>query len=401
MATHSLRLNATGWIGLGAMGHPMALNLFTKTYIAHQQGASSGNSIRFFICEQDDSKADAFVRELKARGGMDLADRVMRVGSGREMALAASRIFTMLPSTPQVETVYLDPSHGILAGLRQLPKDTLALTPRSSRTVDSLNEAEGVEKECIVPTSPDSSPSTASSSTVVPHTLLVDQTTLDPTVSLQVSSVIHQETSRKALMLDAPVSGGTVAAQKGDLTIMFGSPSDTATLLATPLLQRMARVNGVIECGKSAAGVGVKVCNNLVLACNQIALAEGLALGQSLGIDPSLLTGVINSSSGSSWSSRTNPPVKEIPNTPASRDYSGGFQTRLMLKDVSLALSAAHKHDLPTPLTWASQSIYESVCQEGDGSWAGKDFSVVYEWIQKKQREGVETGWKGDTGANL
>lgn len=100
-------------------------------------------------------------------------------------------------------------------------------------------------------------------------------------------------------------------------------------------------------------------------------------MGRSLNIDIALLQSVINTSSGSSWSSRVNPPISSIPGTPASRGYSGGFQTRLMLKDVNLALQAAHKHNLATPLTSASKSIYEAVCSDGDGQWASKDFSWV------------------------
>ena len=84
---------------------------------------------------------------------------------------------------------------------------------------------------------------------------------------------------------------------------------------------------------------------SLILAINQIGLAEGLSLGRSLGIDPLLLHNVINASSGEetipvrrlnnlghSWSSRVNSPLPEVPNSPGSRSYIGGFQTRLMLK---------------------------------------------------------------------
>lgn len=90
---------------------------------------------------------------------------------------------------------------------------------------------------------------------------------------------------------------------------MFGSPSEIASGHAIPLLQRMAREGGAIPCGRNGTGVGVKVCNkcvcrlevadeSLILAVNQIALAEGVALGKSLGIDPVLLHNVVNSSSG-------------------------------------------------------------------------------------------------------
>jgi hypothetical protein len=57
---------------------------------------------------------------------------------------------------------------------------------------------------------------------------------------------------------------GTTAATSGNLTIMFGSPSDLASGHAVPLLQRMAREGGVIPCGRNGTGVGVKVCNKYI-----------------------------------------------------------------------------------------------------------------------------------------
>ncbi|KAK4688905.1 hypothetical protein P7C73_g1205, partial [Tremellales sp. Uapishka_1] len=353
------RATSIGWIGLGAMGHPMATNLFLKTHAHQQTNSAAERTSKFLFCEKDDARAELFCEGLREKGGVELYSMVERVGSGKEMSLAASKIITMLPSTPQVEAVYLDPDSGILAGMTKLfPK----LTSRHESGT--------------------------------PHTLLIDQTTLDPTKAIEIAERVHQTTQYGALMLDAPVSGGTSAAASGLLTIMFGSPSPLATSLALPLLRRMARENGVIDCGKNGLGVGVKVCNNLILAINQIALAEGLALGRSLGIDPLLLHDIINSSSGQSWSSKVNSPLTEVATSPGSRGYSGGFQSRLMLKDVGLALHAAHKFSLPTPLTWAASSVYDSVCKEGDGAMASKDFSIVYEWLKKKQEEGVEVGWK-------
>jgi 3-hydroxyisobutyrate dehydrogenase-like beta-hydroxyacid dehydrogenase len=89
--------------------------------------------------------------------------------------------------------------------------------------------------------------------------------------------------------------------------------------------------------------------SSLVLAVNQIALSEGLALGKSLGLDPTLMHNIFNTSSGESppsavtltppaqsWSSKVNSPLAEVEGSPGSRGYTGGFQTRLMLKVSSL-----------------------------------------------------------------
>ncbi|WVQ62314.1 uncharacterized protein L199_000453 [Kwoniella botswanensis] len=401
------RASTIGWIGLGAMGHPMALNLFTKTYLA-SQNSSSSSAPGYMICEQDDVRVSSFLSKLRERGGGELAGKVERVENGREMSKMASRILTMLPSTPQVESVYLDSANGILSGLQTLSKDEPPLLPLA--TSDQNEGIEQLSSSATISPGPSTpspvvppldssttiSPTTSSQRESSPHTLLIDCTTLSPVSAANIAKNIHESTSGKVVMLDAPVSGGTVAAKKGELTIMFGSPSNEATELALPLLQTMAGRDRIVYCGENGKGVGVKVCNNLILAINQIALAEGLALGNSLGIDPILLHNVINTSSGQSWSSRVNTPLEEISGSPGERGYDGGFQTRLMLKDAGLALESAAALDLPIPMTWAAKSIYEAVCREGKGEWSTKDFSVVYEWIKKKQLEGVERGWKAD-----
>jgi 3-hydroxyisobutyrate dehydrogenase len=112
------------------------------------------------------------------------------------MALGASKIMTMLPSTPHVESVYLDPSSGILAGI---PSQAAPLTPEHL-SLAFEPEADG----------PDSDEPTAGSDTSVSqaHTLLIDGTTLDPIAAVGVARRVHEDTGGGALMLDAPVSGG-------------------------------------------------------------------------------------------------------------------------------------------------------------------------------------------------
>ena len=106
----------------------------------------------------------------------------------------------MLPSTPQVEAVYLHEESGILAGLRGLPADIPALEPISKGEVNgSLSKPPKVEPIDTQPVPQD------------PHTILIDQTTLDPTAAVAVATRIRDETGGRALMLDAPVSGGASA----------------------------------------------------------------------------------------------------------------------------------------------------------------------------------------------
>lgn len=151
---------------------------------------------------------------LKQKGGSELASSVERTSSPRECVLLspkvrleltvrlaqhAGRIVTMLPSTPQVEAVYLNEETGILAGLIGLPVDTPALEPVSAAEVDGL-----------VSKPPQTSSTDSTPLPKDPHTILIDQTTLDPTAAVSVAARIRDETGGRALMLDAPVSGGTL-----------------------------------------------------------------------------------------------------------------------------------------------------------------------------------------------
>jgi 3-hydroxyisobutyrate dehydrogenase len=117
----------------------------------------------------------------------------------------------MLPSTPQVESVYLDPTVGILAGLKDLPPNTEELPlPLSNMTTSS-------DQSSAHTSLPSGSKSpirnivdsiTGTGTEHPPHTILIDQTTLDPTFAMSLAEKVQSETLGRALMLDAPVSGG-------------------------------------------------------------------------------------------------------------------------------------------------------------------------------------------------
>jgi hypothetical protein len=91
----------------------------------------------------------------------------------------------------------------------------------------------------------------------------------------------------------------------------------------------------IIHCGPAGSGLAAKICNNLILGVEQIVVAEAMLLGQRLGLDPSVLAGVINNSTGACWSSSVNNPVPgALPDKspPCERGFEGGFATALMIK---------------------------------------------------------------------
>jgi len=202
-----------------------------------------------------------------------------------------------------------------------------------------------------------------------PATLLIDCSTIDPFTAREVSA----EAAKAALaMLDAPVSGGTGGAEAGTLTFMVGG-DETSFARAKPLLAAMGR--NLVHCGGSGNGQVAKVANNMLLGISMAGAAEAMALGVSLGMDPATLAGVINTSSGRCWSTEVyNPYPGVVPTAPASRGYSGGFGSDLMLKDLGLATEAARLAKQPVPLGALAQQLYQGFSHAGHGRL---DFSAI------------------------
>jgi 3-hydroxyisobutyrate dehydrogenase len=130
-----------------------------------------------------------------------------------------------------------------------------------------------------------------------------------------------------------------------------------------------------VHCGDTGTGQVAKICNNLVLGITMAGVAEGMALGEALGIDPNVLAGIMNTSTGRCWSSDTyNPFPGVIETAPSSRGYTGGFGTDLMLKDLGLATDAAKLARQPVFLGALAQQLYQSMSTNGAGKL---DFSAV------------------------
>lgn len=199
--------------------------------------------------------------------------------------------------------------------------------------------------------------------------LLIDCSTIDPMTAREVAAAAASQGNP---MLDAPVSGGTVGAAAGTLTFMVGG-SETDFHKAEPILATMGK--NIVHCGGSGNGQVAKVANNLLLGISMIGVAEAMSLGVALGMDAKVLAGVINSSSGRCWSSEIyNPYPEVVENSPASRGYSGGFGSELMLKDLGLASEAAKQVRQPVILGALAQQLYQAFSLQGNGAL---DFSAI------------------------
>ncbi|MBI1848672.1 MAG: 3-hydroxyisobutyrate dehydrogenase [Candidatus Rokubacteria bacterium] len=289
-----------GFIGTGAMGLPMAANLIKK-----------GHAVLAF------DLAPAAL-EAAAKAG------ATRAGSAAEAAKAADLLITMLPSSSNVEAVYLG-AGGVLDA-------------------------------------------------VAPGRLCVDMSTIEPGVSRRVAEAARQ---RGVRFLDAPVSGGVGGAEAGTLAIMVGGEAkDFAE--AKPVLDAMGA--NVIHVGPSGSGEVAKLCNNLIAGVAAVAVSEAFRIAEGFGVDPQILTQVISKSSGATWVMQAAHPVPGIVEKAASsRDYAPGFTTDLMCKDLGLAVNAARQLRVPVLVASAAQQTLRLASSSGYGR---RDFTSVYQFIK-------------------
>ncbi|WP_428483804.1 L-threonate dehydrogenase [Rhodopila sp.] len=161
------------------------------------------------------------------------------------------------------------------------------------------------------------------------------------------------------LMLDCPVSGGSVGAQAGTMTVM-GSGSEAAFAKAAPVLQAIS--TKVWRLGDQV-GVGstVKMVNQLLAGVHIATAAEALALGIRAGADPTTLYKVISESAGSSWMWQNRVPhILDGDDTPSSA-------VNIFVKDLGIVLDQARALTFPLPLAAAAHQLFLAAAANGQG----------------------------------
>src|SRR5207253_1438186 len=138
--------------------------------------------------------------------------------------------------------------------------------------------------------------------------LIMECGTIDPetiqTVSEAVDEVSAAHLSDSLTFVDAPVSGGPMGAQAATLTFMIGCPPARSAVIfprVKSYLKHMGTESGIFLCGDAGAGTAFKIINNYLSAITSLAASEALNIGVKAGLDPKLLTEVINASGGQCW----------------------------------------------------------------------------------------------------
>ena len=212
-----------------------------------------------------------------------------------------------------------------------------------------------------------------------PGKIVVDTSTIDP----EVERAQHARVAATgAAYLDAPLSGGSIGAERGTLTVMVGG--DAATLeTARPAIEPFATL--IVHAGGPGIGQVVKLCNQLVYAAQMLAVSEACVLAVKEGVDLGVIHEVMTHATGDCNAIRTRIPFEGArPDTPASNGWKPGFMTALMAKDIDLVLRAAAHAGISASSAELVQPVLAAAVDAGYGR---EDFSALGKVV--RQRSGL------------
>lgn len=270
-----------GFIGLGIMGKPMVRNLLSAGYVP----------VVF-------NRSRAAVDELAADGAV-------AANSIQEAVENSDVVITMLPDSPDVESVVLG-ENGI------------------------LKEAK-------------------------PGTLLIDMSTISPVVTRKLAAELSSAGIR---MIDAPVSGGDKGAIAGTLSIMAGGEQADFDA-AMPIFEAMGKT--IVLCGPIGAGQVVKACNQIVVAIVIEAVSEALVLGSKAGVDPEVILKVLGGGLAQNRVMDLRGP------TMIKHDFTPGFKSKLHHKDLGIVLQTAKEFGVAVPVAESVEQMFVELANSGGG----------------------------------
>ena len=199
---------------------------------------------------------------------------------------------------------------------------------------------------------------------------LVDCTSGDPPTSRRIAARLAE---RGIGFLDAPVSGGTIGAEKGTLTVMVGGDGELIDAVM-PAIDPFA--GKVVHCGPVGSGDAVKAVNNALLAVHVWSTAEGLVALAKAGVRPEVALEVINTSSG-----RSNTSMNLFPERVLNRAFPRTFRLALLDKDVGIAAGVAREQKVTAPLLQLTAELFRLAhAQLGEEADHVEAVQIVEQW---------------------
>ena len=243
----------------------------------------------------------------RSRPGIDalVAEGAREAGSPREVAERSDVVITILGDSPDTEAVALG-EHGIVAGAHDglVHIDMSTISPAVTRAIAERYAAAGIE------------------------------------------------------MLDAPVSGGEQGAINGILSIMCGGKQDVFER-CQPVFEALGKT--IVYCGPSGSGQIVKLCNQVIVGLNNLAMSEALVLARKAGVEPATMLQAVSAGAASSWA------LQNLGPRVLAGDFKPGFKIAHQQKDLRLALELAHQGSTPLPGTALVHQLFAALEAEGLG----------------------------------
>ncbi len=211
-----------------------------------------------------------------------------------------------------------------------------------------------------------------------PGTVIIEMSSGVPSHTQRLA---EQVTALGAMMIDAPVSGGVPRAKTGQLAIMVGG--DAATIeRVKPVLAAMG--TSILRAGDVGAGQAVKALNNMVSTGGFLIGIEALLIGQRFGLDPGVMTDVLNAATGMNNSTQ-----KKFRQFVLSRKFDAGFTMGLLAKDLSIAMQIGRETGVAAPL---SALVKEMIISAEAMFGSAADHTEMAKWCERLA--GEELGLK-------
>ena len=237
-------------------------------------------------------------------------------------------------------------------------------TAGSDFVIVSLNSASIVEQAVF---GPGGIAETASSDTI-----LIDMSSIDAGRTADMAERLGKACG--ACWIDAPLSGGVPAVEQGKLTLMIGA-EDGAFARAKPLLSHLSA--NFTRFGPAGAGQTVKMINQILCACNFMAVAEAVRLAEGFGVDATAIPAAL---AGGRADSRI---LQEFMGKMARRDYTPTGRIDNMLKDLETAQFAAQARRIPLPVTSLITDLHRMLVAGGLGASDSAEYMKLFDLAAK------------------
>jgi len=204
-------------------------------------------------------------------------------------------------------------------------------------------------------------------STAKRDTVIVDMSTISPSVTRDLAT----KASKQGLYwLDAPVSGGEKGAIEGTLTIMVGGDTQ-AVAKANPVLEAMGK--RITHFGHPGNGQAAKLCNQIMVSVNLLAVCETLTFARKAGLDLDLVHQALTGGAANSWS------LEVLGKKMIERDFKPAFMVKLQQKDLRLVMDAANGNHTPIPAASLAHQLFAAVEAEGRSADGTQSLVRIFE----------------------